>query len=70
MSMFDTFDFGHYASNCLELNQTYNLYFKWALMILMGNRILILLMVMMHIGLLQAMLVKVVFIALMFLSKF
>lgn len=28
MSMFDTFDFGHYASNCLELNQTYNLYFK------------------------------------------
>ena len=33
-------------------------------MILMGNRILILLMVMMRIGLLQAMLVKVVFIAL------
>lgn len=28
MSSFNTFDFGHYASNCLELNQTYNLYFK------------------------------------------
>ena len=28
MSLFNTFDFGNYASNCLELNQTYNLYFK------------------------------------------
>ena len=38
-------------------------------MILMVNRIFILVMVMMHIGLLQAMLVKVVFIALMFFVK-